>query len=390
MPINIQDYLLGKIPVGRKIDIPAYLMAKAASGGGIQEVSGTLPLTVRSRASQVLKNYMFYGTASGAGVETENLWNFSVSTKGLLNGQGLLDANPYYTTSDYIPVTAGQSYTFRALSGYDPGRYVNVAWYDSDRQLVDYLSVVKVTPIGRVYTRSYTAPNNTSYVRVCGFPQYDSEFMFVLGSTAPSSYIPHGYKLPITVTSNGITTDYPVYIGDSKLGEEEYVDYDSGKVWKRYGELTLKGDETNLYYYGNFHGVQAFYIELPDNYQLFNIDSTPYLSCNYYSATYIVEPAENKVCRYQRAVGAFYWNIGRIYMFDNDYTNLTDFKAHLAELYNNGAPLKISYLLKDAPVPTDPPVPLPDIALPQGEVTIDIDEDINPQATIKGKFEQIT
>lgn len=32
MPINIQDYLLGRIPVGRKIDIPAYLMAKAASG----------------------------------------------------------------------------------------------------------------------------------------------------------------------------------------------------------------------------------------------------------------------------------------------------------------------------------------------------------------------
>lgn len=31
MPINIQDYLLGRIPVGRKIDIPAYLMGKKKS-----------------------------------------------------------------------------------------------------------------------------------------------------------------------------------------------------------------------------------------------------------------------------------------------------------------------------------------------------------------------
>ena len=39
--------------------------------------------------------------------------------------------------------------------------------------------------------------------------------------------------------------------------------------------------------------------------------------------------------------------------------------------------------------PTDPPVPFPDITIPKGEITIDIDGDLKPEATVKGLIKQI-
>jgi hypothetical protein len=51
---------------------------------------------------------------------------------------------------------------------------------------------------------------------------------------------------------------------------------------------------------------------------------------------------------------------------------------------------KIYKLVDGTLTPTDPPVHLPDITLPQATVTIDIDGDPKPQATIKGKIEQTT
>lgn len=42
----------------------------------------------------------------------------------------------------------------------------------------------------------------------------------------------HGYKIPLTVSGTETKT-IDVYIGDSKLGEEEYVDYGEQKIYKR-------------------------------------------------------------------------------------------------------------------------------------------------------------
>jgi hypothetical protein len=263
MPINIQDYLLGRIPVGRKIDIPAYLMAKAA-GGKIQEITGTLPLYVRSRASQILKNYIIYGTASGAGVETENLWNENyenISTD--LTYKSINVGNGQFTLSTNTPLGTGGSSLLLMPGQQSSGATTvnNGAYYGSPRT---------VTSVDGYVTLVYRIYDNKD-------PR-DYQTMLTKGTTAPSSYIPHGYKLPITVTSNGTTTDYPIYIGDSQLMEGEYVDYEEQKIYK---------------------------------------------------------------------------------------------------------------LVDGVLTPIDPPVPLPDITLPQGEVTIDIEGDPKPQATVKGKIEQI-
>lgn len=53
-------------------------------------------------------------------------------------------------------------------------------------------------------------------------------FMVSEGSTAPTSYIPYGYKLPLTSGS----TPVDIYIGDDTLSTEEYVDSGTGKIYR--------------------------------------------------------------------------------------------------------------------------------------------------------------
>lgn len=43
---------------------------------------------------------------------------------------------------------------------------------------------------------------------------------------------PAGYKIPLTVRSGAQSQDYPIYIGATKLGAEEYVDFGEQKVYK--------------------------------------------------------------------------------------------------------------------------------------------------------------
>lgn len=44
---------------------------------------------------------------------------------------------------------------------------------------------------------------------------------------------PAGYKIPLTVTSGTESKTADIFIGDSKLGEAEYVDYGEQKIYKR-------------------------------------------------------------------------------------------------------------------------------------------------------------
>ena len=185
--------------------------------------------------------------------------------------------------------------------------------------------------------------------------------------TATSEGEPAGYKITLTVDD----TPVPVYIGDRKLLPDEYADFSAQKIYRCYNELVLTGTEDNLYFYGMFEGAIAFYLDLPANEK--SVTGTPYLSSNYYTTVYVDKPSTDKTCRYRYYGSTGKWSLGRIYIFDNDYTSLADYKEHLVELYNAGTPLKITYLLKDAPVPTDPPAALPAITA-SGETTITTSE----------------
>lgn len=64
-------------------------------------------------------------------------------------------------------------------------------------------------------------------------------FMVVEGSTAPKSYEPYGYKLPIL--SNSTITN--IYIGDTPLAKDEYVDSTTGKIYRRTKNLSPPEEE---------------------------------------------------------------------------------------------------------------------------------------------------
>ena len=472
------------------------LWAKKFSGWPETELTGLLPLSFLSKG-EALTDYRIYGTENGAGVQTENLFDKDAkdTEKGYVNSKYFNSSGEIvagvYNISEYIKVEPNQNYTiYYGAATTTPA----LCLYDAEKTRVSIISynaspMVITTTIETMYMRISVKTNawNSAYV--------------VKGSTAPTTYIPFGYIIPLVNTS-GVTenlcsetlsnlninsngaiynennyslaifevtqnetytlvssqvvcafytnkpsrgdvsyneartiaqsepytvispitgwcairysnsdnnpamavsgstppdhyiphryeTSYNLYIGDSKLGEEEYLDYGEQKVYRFYSELTLKGDEENLYYYGTYEGVQTFYLELPNNVKYIAATDAPHLHCNYYSATYKISPTVSKTCRYRQTTNEsqIVWDLSRIYMFDDDYTNLSDFKAHLAELYNNDAPLKISYLSKNAPIPTDPPLSFPALSTYKGENTLSSEETVG-EVTIKGKIKE--
>ena len=57
-----------------------------------------------------------------------------------------------------------------------------------------------------------------------------------------SSYIPYGYAVPMSVSDGTTSTTTPIYIGNDPLGEDEYVDYGSGKIYRMSGGVLTPTD----------------------------------------------------------------------------------------------------------------------------------------------------
>lgn len=53
---------------------------------------------------------------------------------------------------------------------------------------------------------------------------------------------PTGYKLQLTVESGEESTTTPIYIGGTKLGEEEHVDYGEQKIYRNIGGVLTPTD----------------------------------------------------------------------------------------------------------------------------------------------------
>lgn len=181
------------------------------------EIAGELPIDFRSNGDDLL-GYKIYGTANGAGVQTENLFDKGSAVDGywLQASNGATVAISGYCVSDYIPIVAGETYF-----SYHTGR--TFCWYDQTKTFIE------TSPTGT----SATAPQTASFLRVNLLIANKSIAVLTNFSTAPDHYIPFGYKLPLTVESGEQSTDIPIYIGDAKLGEDEYVDYGEQKIYRR-------------------------------------------------------------------------------------------------------------------------------------------------------------
>lgn len=196
------------------------LFAEHAGGKGewkVAELTGTLPMTFRSNGT-ALVDYRIFGTADGAGVQTENL------VEGIIEGANINEIGTIVYNSSFnvyvAKIVEGQEYTITAYSGYVYGFFgalptINSQSYDRERK------------IGQ---RTFTAPID-GYIAFRSAPS-GTNVMLTEGSIPPETYIPYGYKLPLTVTSGTDSKTTDVYIGDSKLLSGDYADYKSSKIYK--------------------------------------------------------------------------------------------------------------------------------------------------------------
>ena len=198
--------------------------------------AGTLPASFRAPADAAV-TYKIYGTSAGAGVNTENLWDGEYSAVGIFKANGDIGTNADYRVSDYVEIEGAITYSLTSDIAMPTRTMYPVVWYNENKSVLRTASVESIPGNGK-YDFSYEAVPNAKYVRF-NYRVSDTDIMLTSGSTAPASYIPYGYQIPLTVTRGEQSQDIAIYIGSTNLGESEYVDYESGKIYKlQEGELT--------------------------------------------------------------------------------------------------------------------------------------------------------
>lgn len=139
---------------------------------------------------------------NGVGNKTANLLNPNTMTAGYAVSDSSGNLSPFAndSASDYIDVSG---FTTVYIHSYQTARKWG-AFYDENKVFVSGFSF---------YTSTQTVPQNAVYMRVTITTAKLDTAMVVKGSTVPTSYIPYGYKIPIS--SEGQTID--IYIGDLPL-----------------------------------------------------------------------------------------------------------------------------------------------------------------------------
>lgn len=402
MPFYIGENKIVDRYIGDKLVIAAY-KGESKYFDAYSEITGSFPIVFKSRATVALKNYRIYGTSAGAGVETENLFDFAdavprkyIDANGDEQSSAATDDYTATSHSGYMAVTPNEKYTFKAnlnrITILD--HYITFCWFDSSKKFISRDVNHNTQKYITTYQYTGTAPANATFC-IMNFMGYHnkSKFMFVSGSTPPFSYIPHGYKLPLTVTGeNAQSETYPLYIGDSKLGAEEYLDYAEQKVYKRTENLFdyTARDAGN----GFVEDVYLFSNGLANSSSNYNISEYIEVLPN---TTYAIAPCVGNtpgVCEYDSGktyiTGIAYHNEETITFTTTATTkyirfsvrNTMDMEIMLVE--GSTAPSSYIPYLK----PTDPPVSLPTILTYQGENTLSSTETLG-EATIKGRINEL-
>lgn len=233
--ISLNDVLLAmsNIPVDDPI---AEIWGRGLqSGYKIIEYTGTFPITINANGYALL-DYRIYGTDGGVGEVTEQLFDISnTETNKYIDtttGEVKNASTGGYVLSDYIDVSNMNAIVMSSTVGANvsgAGGHLNL--YDASKNWLRGHSTYQASPANT--KKSFLADvSNASYVRV----DYASRFLLqnslIEGSTAPTSYIPYGYKLPMTVSDGNTEQTVPVYIGENQLDAGEYVSYSDGKIYR--------------------------------------------------------------------------------------------------------------------------------------------------------------
>lgn len=398
------------------------IWARKISGGSTETtITGSLPLTFQAKGG-ALTDYTVYGTAEGTGVQTENVFNPNAQdpSNGFLEeyrlsgNTGNVTAYEGCNVSEYIPVSPETEYSCNYVRGYYSSD--GIGFYDSSKTFLSGFAAGTA-----VAKRTFTTPADCAYIRVTYRKINIAQVIVTLSVDYPDEgFIPYGYEIPLTVTSGQNADTYPLYIGDTELGAEEYVDYGEQKVYKR-TENDFPYAEAGVYGFsegtatvtsdgaGRFvlqgkipYGAESEKILLKSDYVVpLSVSSggtyTFYIGNSKRDLVRVVfyDATGNEIIAYQ---GNTAWRKANNYTFTGTvhsvaFRNTQSSEQSITTTENVYSPMfsEIGDLGTYIPYlqPTDPPLPFPPITAYQGKNTLSSTETVG-SVSLTGKIKEVT
>ena len=180
--------------------------------------------------------------------------------------------------------------------------------------------------------------------------------MLVEGSTAPSDYIPYGYKIPIL--SNGVS--YPIYLSEPirKIGDTVDTVPSTGTATYNIKKLVITGEERWFESNGLFYFAPT------------NFENRSVVLCThypYYDGSGTSAPDKSVLTKYGGGVS--------IWIKDSSYATVTDFTTFLAQEYSNKTPVTVYYV---AATPTTESFTAPSIPTSGTAQSFDVSTSLKP------------
>lgn len=265
---------------------------------------------------------------SGCGERTGNLFDVVQYRANYIHGKARDDSGTEFTAeyngySTYmVPVVAGETYVLKGTTSkkIDTTNWLSRIYFlNSQKQFVSRSNSFTNFTTDSVYT--FTIPDGITYIelQMCTELTYD-DVMLVKGSTAPSSYIPYGYKLPLTSAGQGVD----IYLGESQ-------------TTRRIKKLVLTGEEefwSATYWVGAFVFFNTVSTTLPQPVSDIGI-------CSHFKqrGSQVMSSGEFNV-RFTPASNRIVIGFGK-----SGFETIDDFKSFLASQYAAGTPVTVWYIL---------------------------------------------
>lgn len=188
------------------------------------------PLAAINANGDDMRQYQVWGNTGGVGDKTINYFDYTQLVDGYTydsNGQMILnpDINNRwrYAAIPFIQVTPETTY-LRTWNLTPMGNTIN--FYDSEKTFIARAAPGVGVP--------FTVPNNCHFITfvVETYSQDRKKYMFTEGTTPPASFVPFGYEVDISTSDGTTSTTIPIYIGDTALQKDEYIDYQAQKVYR--------------------------------------------------------------------------------------------------------------------------------------------------------------
>lgn len=283
--------------------------------------TGTLPAVLTGTKAGYLHRYKIYGNTeqtgtptpenpivpSECGERTDNLFDVnSDKVAGYIDDRGnIAQGGNEIWTYDYIDIYGAIDYTYLGYTVTDAAyTTIRVAWFDASKSFISRTYVLR----DGMNPRTVTTPNNARYARL-SIDNGIKDIVFTEGLTPPESYVPFGYKLPLTSAGQ----DVDIYLGEATSTRQIRT-------------LVLTGEESWT------KSSQAFYSDVIDSYAKRSSECVcshfPYSTANGICIT-----LPSKMLKvFETAL-------------PSGVTTSEQLKAYLAQQYANGTPVIVWYVL---------------------------------------------